>query len=92
MDWNGNGGGDFFDSQMDYHVSSEQSDGKPAGAAGGSRESSFGKLVYILICVLLLGWLEQCIFDTEHASLLFQLLGIPMGLLLYKLDKRFGKK
>ncbi|MGM9524639.1 MAG: hypothetical protein ACI3U1_00055 [Peptococcaceae bacterium] len=92
MDWNGNGDGDFFDSQMDYHVSSEQSDGTSAGSAGGGRKSSLGKLAYILICIILLSSIEQCIFEAEHPSFLVQLMGIPLGLFAYKLDKKFGKK
>lgn len=86
LDWNGSGGSDPFDSQMDYHVLNDSSSG-----SFGTSSGSGGKYIYFIICAAALGTLEKLIIGLEYASIFSVLLAIPLCHVVYELDRKLGK-
>ena len=89
LDWNGNGGRDSFDRQMDYHMVNETS-----GNHSRKQSDDSGKrFVYWVITAYTIELiLMNLILGIENGGIVSALLAIPLSSVAYSLDNLFGKK
>lgn len=85
LDWNGNGSYDSFDSQMDYHVSnnnSSRSNKSSIRSANNEVNSTLFMVLCIIFCFTVIGGCEQVFTTADSGSIGALIISIPLGFVL----------